>query len=95
MKDPASHLDETAEAPALPKVPDSSHMDQEFLHGLTAAARWRGESISEQRAVELAADLCGIVGLARAVAETNEFSDEPFQFATVLAALARQDEAQP
>lgn len=56
---------------------------------VAALARWRGETLSPERAAEVAADLARIVGHARAAAAGNDFNAEPGRWPLALARLAR------
>lgn len=52
------------------------------------AAQLRGETLSDQRAAEVATDLRRLASHARAVAVENDFNAEPGQFAVALVRLA-------
>jgi hypothetical protein len=52
------------------------------------AAQLRGETLSDQRATEVAADLQRLASNARAVAAENDFNAEPGHFASTLMRLA-------
>lgn len=61
-----------------------------------AALAWGERPAPEAaRAAELGAELAQILAAARAAAAGNDFSDEPFQFAAVLARLADPQDPPP